>query len=232
MSAKAAPKPVYAVLTGDIIDSVEMRADHLRKVRDALRDTVDTFSNSGRGPVEAHLDMYRGDAWQILLTDHALALRLALLLQAQLRTRLDAGTRIAIGLGGAEAIDPDKVSLSIGEAFTLSGRALEQMTGYFDLTAALPLRAGDLSSWVPATFHLCSELVRSWTRRQAEIVSLGLIHSDDTHEDLAARLEPPVSKQAVTAALGGANWRGLQEALRVFETTDWKTILHAGPESD
>ena len=231
MSAKAAPDTVYAVLTGDIIASGEMSADHLKEVRETLRVAAEWFCNSFPRSVEARLDMYRGDAWQILLTEQELALRFALVLQAQLRTRLNAGTRVAIGLGHAEDIERQKVSLSTGEVFTLSGRALEGMTGYFDLTAALPDRAKALGDWVPVTCHLCSELVRSWTRRQAEIVSLALMHPDDTHEDIAARLDPPVSKQAVTAALAGANWRGLLEALKVFETTDWHASLQPMPVS-
>ena len=225
MPGSAPQNPVYAVLTGDIIASGEMPAERLKHVRDALREAAGWVCNSFPRPVEARLDMYRGDAWQILLSEQDLALRFALGLQAQLHARLEAGTRIAIGLGQAEEIDPDKVSLSTGEAFTLSGRALEQMTGYFDLTAALPGRAKELGNWVPATCHLCSELVRGWTRRQAEIVGLALIHPGDTHEELAGRLDPPVTKQAVTAALAGANWRGLQEALKVFEMTDWHAIL-------
>ena len=218
---------IHAVLTGDIIASSEMPAETLARVRAVLQGAAEGFCNSWSEPVEARLDIYRGDAWQLLLTEHNLALRLALYLRAQLRDRLEADTRISIAIGTCERIDSEKVSLSTGEAFTLSGRALDAMTGYFDMTAALPERAGETGLWAKASVSLVSELVRSWTRRQSEIAGLALLHPEETHEEISRRLVPPVTKQSVTASLSGAGWRALQEPLTAFETTQWKSLLAA-----
>lgn len=228
MSQTSGPK-IYAVLTGDVISSSDMDAGRLGAVRDAIQRAAGQFSNDYKASVEARLDtdldMYRGDGWQLLLTEHALALRMAAFIQADIYSREDAQTRIAIGLGTVDHLDRDRVSLSTGEAFTLSGRALESMTGYSDLTAALPERAGLLKPWVPASLQACSHIIRGWTRRQAQIAALALLYPKATQDELAGKLDPPVTKQAVTAALHGAGWRGVLASLDAFEETDWTALL-------
>lgn len=151
-------------------------------------------------------------------------MRVALFLRALLSARIDVETRIAIGVGSADLINRKRVSLSTGEAFTLSGHALDRITSYFDLTGALPDRAGAMARWFPATLHLCSGLVRPWTRRQAEILSIALLQDHATHEDIAKSLQPKVSKQTVSESLAGAGWRTLLEAIRAFEETDWASV--------
>ena len=219
-------------MTGDIIDSTRLSQAGLERVRQLLQQAAEAFCASYGGTVEARLDFYRGDAWQLLLTEQRLALRLSLYLRARLRAELEADTRVAVGLGTVEAIDRDRLSRSTGEAFTLSGRALDAMTGYFDMTAALPPRAGVLGDWLPAVFHLCSDMVRGWTRRQAEISAVALLMPDATHEQIAGTLRPKVTKQTVTASLSGANWRALQEALTTFETTQWTKLLTGDSVAD
>ncbi len=233
MSSSHAARTVYAVLTGDIIASSDMSAETLSRVRGGLQQAAETFCNGYKSSAEARMDrpadmdMYRGDGWQLLLTEQALGLRLALFLRASLRSKYGADTRIAIAVGGCDEINTGKLSLSVGEAFTLSGRALEGMTGYFDMTAVLPERAGTMKRWVPASVHLVSEIVRGWTRRQSEVAALALLHPNATHEDLSRMLVPPVAKQTVTASLSGAGWRALLEALAAFEETDWQVELAA-----
>jgi hypothetical protein len=151
-------------------------------------------------------------------------LRVALLMRALLLARDEVRTRVSIGIGAVEVIDRRRVSLSTGEAFVLSGHALDHITGHFDLTGALPERTAPLAAWFPAMLHLCSGLVRSWTRRQAEIVSLALLLDNPTHESIAGTLRPKVSKQSVTESLAAARWRPLLEGIRVFEATDWDRL--------
>jgi hypothetical protein len=68
------------------------------------------------------------------------------------------------------------------------------MTGYFDLTAALPDRAGPLASWLPVVMHLCSGLARNWTKRQAEITWHALMSNYTTHESIADASDAPGQK--------------------------------------
>jgi hypothetical protein len=216
---------VVAVLTGDIIGSTELSVAEMAATRALVERCVRGFKPRPGQVVCGAPEFFRGDSWQLLVKEPTWALRVALTIRAQLFAQLGVGTRIAMGVGTAEHIDARHVSLSTGEAFTLSGRALDAMTGYFDLTGALPARAGPVARWLPALLHVVSALVRPWTRRQAQIVSFALLPDNPTHEWIANSLAPPVAKQTVSESLGGAGWRALLEALRACEDTDWALLL-------
>jgi len=215
---------VFAVLTGDLIGSSKLSVEQLSLARAVVLKSARQFHSRSRKAVVGVPEFFRGDAWQLLLQDPGRALRAALYIRALLSSETGVETRISIGVGHVEDIDRSRISLSTGEAFTLSGHALDEMTGYFDLSGAIPERAGPLAGWFPAVLHLCSGLIRSWTRRQAEITSLALLLNNPTHEQIAKALSPPVSKQTVSESLTGASWRTLVEAIRAFETTDWAAV--------
>jgi hypothetical protein len=222
---------VVAVLTGDIIGSSQLSAERLNRARAIVLEGARQFNSRSRRSIVGKPEFFRGDAWQLLLKEPRRALRAALYIRALLCSETGVGTRISLGVGHVDVIDRSRISLSTGEAFTLSGHALDQMTGYFDLSGALPERAGPLVGWFPAILHLSSGLMRHWTRRQAEIVSLALLLDNPTHERIAITLSPPVSKQTVSESLAGASWRTLLEALRAFEATDWATVVGSTPNA-
>jgi len=223
----AAPRAagrVFAVLTGDLVASRRLSAGRLERTRACLAAGAAQFRRRQPRALCGMPEVFRGDAWQLLLNEPRWALRLALLIRALLLARNDVRTRVSIGIGAVDAVNRRRISLSTGEAFTLSGHALDHITGHFDLTGALPERAAPLERWFPAMLHLCSGLVRPWTRRQAEIVSLALLADNPTHESIAGSLRPRVSKQSVTESLAAARWRPLLEGIRVFEQTDWDSL--------
>lgn len=227
MSGAVTPgaRRVFAVLTGDLVGSRRLSAERLERTRSIIATAAAQFRRRERRALCGVPEVFRGDAWQVLLREPRWALRLALLVQAQLLAGSAVRTRISIGVGGVDVIDRRRVSLSTGEAFMLSGHALDHITGYFELTGALPERAAPLAAWFPALLHVCSGLVRPWTRRQAEIVSLALLADNPTHESIAGTLRPRVSKQTVTESLAAARWRPLLEGIRAFEQTDWDGLI-------
>jgi hypothetical protein len=216
---------VYAVLTGDLVGSRQLSPERLQGVRAVIGAAAAQFRRRQPRALCGVPEVFRGDAWQLVLREPRWALRVALLIRAQLLAADEVSTRVSIGVGAVETIDRRRISRSTGEAFTLSGHALDHLTGYFDLTGALPERAAALAEWFPAMLHVCSGLLRSWTRRQAEIVSLALRPDDPTHETIAGALRPRISKQSVTESLAAARWRALLEGVRVFEATDWDRLL-------
>lgn len=122
-------------------------------------------------------------------------------------------------------VDVGEVSLSEGEAFTLSGRNLQSLKTYNDMSISLPDRAGELTDWTAVTTELCNEFIRGWTRRQAEVVSVACLKWGKTHEEIGEGLTPPVSKQAVTKVLSSAHWRPISKLIELFEKTNWKQLL-------
>lgn len=217
---------IYAVLTGDIISSTELNTGQMETVRSTVVGAVNEIARPRSRAKIYKPEFSRGDEWQLLLDTPGHALRLALYVTANLYAKTEVRTRVAIGLGYAEKLNSKGLSLSNGEAFTLSGHALENMNRYFDLTIALPASSGLLANWIPSSLHLCSSIVRSWTRRQAEIVALAIKMDGATHKEIAKALEPARKQQSVTSVLQSANWRGLRELLEQFENTDWQNVLH------
>ena len=216
---------LYAVLTGDIVKSSRLSLRQLELVRSVLAGAVGVVRRWQQGLVKDKPDFFRGDAWQLLLTDPAWALRVGVYLRAALLAKGSADTRVSIGLGRVDKVSSSRISLSMGEAFTLSGHGLDNMTQYSRMTIEIPGVAGPLSGWLPVVGHLCDSLMGQWTPRQAEVVCVALDPSGPDHDRIANLLKPAVSKQAVAKALNGASWYAIREAARLFETTSWKAIL-------
>jgi hypothetical protein len=180
-----------------------------------------------RGLVKGRLEFFRGDAWQMLLTDPAVAMRVGILLRASLLAEGVADSRISIGLGTVEKVSSRKISLSTGQAFLLSGHGLDKMTQYSRMTVEVPKSVGPLSDWLAAASHLCDALIGQWTRRQAEVVCAAVDPREPEHEEIARKMLPPVSKQAVAKVLNGASWYAIREAVRLFERTPWQGVLRS-----
>ena len=215
----------HAVLTGDIIGSSRLEPAQLESVRSSLIDAVDVVRRWKRGLVKGGLEFFRGDGWQLLLTDPAMAMRVGIFLRASLLAGGLADSRIATGLGVSGETPSRRVALSMGQAFVLSGHALDQMTQYSSMTIEMPKSSGPLSEWMPVIGHLCDALIGQWTRRQAQIVCAAIDPKEPDYEKIAQSLEPTVSKQAVAKGLSGANWRVILETIHRFEETRWEALL-------
>jgi hypothetical protein len=216
-----------AVLTGDIIGSSRLPRRQLEAVRSSLIRAVDEVKRWKRGLVRGRPEFFRGDGWQVLLTDPSMALRVSIFLRASLLAKGIADTRVATGLGAGSETPFKRVALSTGQAFVLSGHALDQMTQYSRMTIEVPKSAGPVSDWMPVIGHLCDALIGQWTRRQAQIVCVAIHPKEPDYQDVARLLRPTVSKQAVAKALSGANWQVIRETIRGFEEMPWGTLLQS-----
>jgi hypothetical protein len=220
----------FAVLTGDIIKSRLLSNNDLDAVRSSLLNAVDVVKGWKRGLVKGKPEFFRGDAWQLLLRNPALALRSGVFLRASLLADGKADSRISIGLGKVENISPRRVSLSTGEAFLISGRGLDGMTQYSNITIGVPKSAGPLREWLPVVGHLCDSLIGQWTKRQAEIVCVAVNPKELTHEEIGQTLNPKVARQNVTEILQRASWYVIREAIHRFEETAWESVLESKRE--
>lgn len=208
-----------AVLTGDLVGSSKMSTRDLVEIRESLQDAVSRIIGSS----EAKLDMFRGDSWQLLVEDPGKSLRVALYVRASFKARFQADTSVSIGIGSIEKLEENDLSLSLGDAFSRSGRALDRLYKPKIRKHLMALSTSEesrnLPSWPELVVRMCDALVKSWTQPQAEVVSYSLLRL--TQEQVAQKLREKKSQQAVGRMLGRANWPVLEEVVEVFEKFDW-----------
>lgn len=221
---------IYAVITGDIVNSTRMTVVDLARLSSVLEELAADFARRHPQAMVGRPAVFRGDAWQILLAEPEQALRLAALVTARLHAALDVRVRMSIGIGRINRIHRENITLSTGEAFTLSGQALDAMPRQRRLTGALPARAGILAGWFSIILQLCGGVLEAWTRHQADLVAYALLLEKPTGEAVRAVTGADVSVQAIRASLLGAEWRLIHTVLKQFQATDWAGLC-AGPQA-
>lgn len=217
---------LYAVLTGDLVRSSALDRKQLDAVRQNLFTAAGAINQAdwaGGKLLRGEPEFFRGDAWQMLLSDPRWALRAAIYLRAVLRAQDLADTRIAIGIGSVDSVSRTRVSLSRGQAFTLSGHALDEMSFRFRMSINVPEELKPAGGWLSAVLALCDCLIGRWQTRQAQVAGLMSLHKSASHADIGRMIKPrSISQQAVSKALGAAGWPGLEQAMDQFEAISWQ----------
>ena len=213
---KIAKGALYAVLTGDIVRSSRMAGADRRALPGLLRRISRDVRRALPGKVPLDASVYRGDGWQLLLTDPAASLRAALLFRAMVIAAAAGGsrsdTRIAIGLGGIDFVDNERISEGDGEAYRLSGQALDAMREPHRMTL---VRSTTDTANHGALVQLLDALVQEWTPFQARAV-VGRIQGL-TQAKIAGLWPEPIAQPSVAKHLERARWRFVEGALQTFE---------------
>lgn len=205
---------LVAVLTGDLVRSTALSHDDLIRVRTVLASATHDIATWERGAIHGP-DFFRGDSWQVVLSESRSAFRAAVYIRAVLRSlEQRSDTRIAIGLGAVEALDKTEVSRSVGEAFTLSGRALDGMNRFEGFKLALPQLSAS-QTYLPTVVALCDHIVGSWSPSQAKVALQVLRPDDRTQEDVGNALE--VSRQFVNKVFRQSGLSAVVLAIQAFE---------------
>lgn len=212
----------HAVLTGDLVGSSRLTAASLDGARQAFATAAAEIEAWRPRLVGAAPDFFRGDSWQMLLTQPGFSLRAAFYIRASLKAGdPDWDTRIGIGLGEIDRIDKQRTSLSAGEAFLLSGRALDEMGEALDIVVRGPkngLRWGALEPLA----HICSAVMDDWSQKQAQAAKLALAPDAPSQAKMADLLG--VSQQAVSKALGAAKITSILRAAEFCEAMKWTGV--------
>lgn len=156
---------MVAVLTTDIVHSTKLSANEYAKVMSALEELLALQAER----FECKFEIFRGDSFQILYPNYAVAMQSAL----AIRLNLQAGMNCpAVKLTQSLAVDKveklsNKLGSSLGEAFIVSGRALDNATRG-DLVLNLPQSFGVADLTISTLFlrHLLDGL----TEKQAEVL--------------------------------------------------------------
>ena len=205
------------VLTGDIVDSSSLRVAGLGPISELLDSTGRWVKSHFQDAVHAQIDVFRGDSWQMVVLDPAIAFRIGLLFRALMRFKFGIDSRISIGFGRVDYLPMEDISTGTGQAYTLSGRGLEACLKPTRMN--LSFAPGVLEGrGLNIISHLIDLQAGRWTPSQAQAVAGALI--DLTQVEIGAGWTPdPVSQQAVSQHLENAGWNQIKSAISFLEET-------------
>lgn len=224
---------IYAVLTGDLVNSSKLSSDQSMQAMQWLRDAVRSFAAAYPDSIHGDLDTFRHDSWQLLMTNPAYSIRAAVYLRASLKLHSERkdkyDSRVSIGVGEVETIAESRISDSRGAAFTTSGKNLDAME---QTRIACEVQGGEQAASAllgEVAIPLLDCVVAGWTAREAYAIQRTL--EGHTQEQVAELLPPnprtgkPVTRQAVADSLERGFWPVVTDALDKLEKSKLWDLL-------
>lgn len=214
---KTQPDKLYAIITGDIVASSLLSSNKRKILHKVMVDSSKVLQDEFKEAVPMGVDIFRGDSWQIILTKPAKALRLALFYRAMLRAKMEShgfDTRMAIALGRVDFIPGNRVSEGYGEAYRLSGKALESMPKASNMSFVFP--GMELEKVLNVVIQLIDSISSRWSDRQALAVA-GALRGWKQEKIAEKWWKKKVSQQAVAQHLSRAGWHPMEKGILFFE---------------
>lgn len=166
-----------SVITGDIIGSRQQESQHW------VEDLKKILAPFGKTPNE--WEVYRGDEFQIEVSNPEDALLTAILVKAHLRA-IKSDARMSIGFGD-KTHNAKRISESNGSAFINSGELFETLKKQ---KVNLALRTGDLDfdEKLNLMLQLALTFMDSWLVQSAEFVAAAIENPTLSQEELGQKL--------------------------------------------
>lgn len=205
---------IVAVLTGDIVGSSKLEAADRRKLLDEMQAAAEELCGLYPKAIPLPADIVRGDSWQILVIDLKFALHAAVFYRASIKARMRprrVNTRLVLALGTVDFV-AERVSESDGQAFRLSGKALESMHKNTNMRLISP--GWQHEPTVDAMLRLLDALMNKWTPKQALAVTGAL--RGWTQKRIAKLWKKSVSQATVARHLAESNWDAVRHTLQVW----------------
>jgi len=199
---------MIAIITGDIINS--------RKITDQklwIAPLKKVLRLYGQSP--ATWEIFRGDSFQLEITEPADSLLAAIRIKAAIRSVKGLDVRMSIGIGGKSYVAAG-ISESNGEAFVNSGEKFEELK-------KIKQRLAIKSPW-PETdrtlnlmITLASVPMNNWTVNSAEIVTLSLRYAGLSQKQLGKKLK--ISQSSVSERQTRANYAEITALEEYYRNT-------------
>ncbi len=184
-----------SVITGDIINSTAQKNPEIwiRTLKDSLS-TIEMNDN--------YWEIYRGDSFQIEITDTSKSFLNAIYIKACIKMISDLDVRLAIGIGN-KTYQGNKVSESNGEAFVFSGETIETLKKEKQ-NLRIKTKNNQLDNELNLYFKLALSFMDNWTKNSAEIIKLSIENPNALQHELAELIgikQDAVSKRQKRAGL-------------------------------
>lgn len=167
---------ITSIITGDIVKSRSLKNPELWIT--ALKSAL-AYLNSDTSQWE----IYRGDSFQIEITDISKSFISAVYLKACVKMIHGLDVRLGIGIG-KKTYESNTISESNGEAFIFSGETLESLKKE-KVNLRLKTTDAQLNDELNLYLKLASTFMDSWTVSSAEIVKLSIEQPDALQQELA-----------------------------------------------
>jgi hypothetical protein len=206
---------VDAVITGDLVKSRKINNADFEMVIKSLKDTFDEINRQLLNG-KAIFEIFRGDSFQCLIPQSELALLVAIIIRARLRTYVPSSAlsghtksvkpilfaysdaRVAIGVGTVR-YNAERITESQGEAFQNSGSLLDALSKENErLAIVTPWE--NMNSELAVGCKLADALISKWTASTAEAMYHQLLYGA-SQKELATKFDitqPGVHKRLVT----------------------------------
>ena len=199
----------YAVLTGDIIESSKLNAEQLAANRQALQEIIEDFGQLYPDAIIGNVAFFRGDGWQLLVAEPQYLLRVLLFISCGLKLRKVNNSRIGIAVGTVDKINYDNISLSTGEAFTESGRILNDIESMKVKKDKPFWQLRDQNIHRAMLFEMLAAFANGLTHTVAKTIYASL--QGKNQQEIAA--ETGGSRQNVAKKLASGKWSLLENIL-------------------
>lgn len=224
---------LHGIITGDIVASQSIPP----KLREKLFDDIATFLKELKKKWINSYETFRGDSIQCEVKSPEMALRVALIIRAFFKGYLseeelpkaeanrveertkgyfttDFDIRLGVGIGEIDFIKKNKLTSSDGEAFRLSGEALDNLKQASHRLTVKTLNK-DFDEQLEPAILLLDALIQKWTLNGAELV-LHLLQNKK-EEEIAGLLS--ISQSAVNQRKKNAQWFAMEKLIQHFEKT-------------
>lgn len=166
-----------SVITGDIIGSRQQKSEHW------VEDLKKILAPFGKTPNQ--WEVYRGDEFQIEITNPEDALLAAILVKAHLRA-IKSDARMSIGFGD-KTHNAQKISESNGTAFIYSGELFETLKKQ-KVTLAMRTGDSDIDEKLNLMIQLALTFMDNWLVQSAEFVALAIENPTLSQEELGQKI--------------------------------------------
>lgn len=216
---------IKAVITGDIINSTLLNEDENNQLIKGLEKIISELGKTD----ELQGEIFRGDSIQCLLQKPKNALKTALLIKTYVKGMISSKTkkydlistvnktnrnpvydiRLAIGIGEVQS-EKEKLSVSQGEAFNLSGRLLDEMKN----KQTIAIKTNDkYNNEFETSFKLLDFILSNTTQNQCEVIYYKL--SGKTEQEISEIIG--IQQSAINQRSISSGWNAIYSSIQRFE---------------